>query len=159
VTRPSICFSTSTGRFSWVDPEGGHWVRFVVTRVPVSPEKPNGIDYSLTLHGPDGERLVGFDNAHSVARQKRGEPQDHRHRLRSIRPYEYRDAATLLADLWTMVDAVMREGFVTGTVARFSLAGRMANDNDLVCAPSVSACDHPARRVALFSLHPQLSQR
>ena len=44
-----------------VDPEGSHRVRFVVTRVPVSPEKPHGIDYSLTLHGPDGERLVGFD--------------------------------------------------------------------------------------------------
>ena len=39
-------FSISTGRFSWWDPEGGHWVRFVVTRVPVSPEKPHGIDYS-----------------------------------------------------------------------------------------------------------------
>jgi hypothetical protein len=45
----------------------------------------------------------------SVARQKRGEPQDHRHRLRSIRVYEYRDAATLLADFWETVDAVLRE--------------------------------------------------
>jgi hypothetical protein len=27
-----------------VDPAGGHWVRFVVTRVPVSPEKPYGLD-------------------------------------------------------------------------------------------------------------------
>jgi hypothetical protein len=86
------------GQVLVVDPGGGHWVRFVVTRVPVSPEKPHGIDYSLTLHGPEGERLVGFDNAHPVARQKRGEPQDHRHRLRNIRPYEYRDAATLVAD-------------------------------------------------------------
>ena len=34
-----------------VDPEGGHWVRFVVTCVPVSLEKPHGIDYPLTLHG------------------------------------------------------------------------------------------------------------
>ena len=54
------------GQVLVVDPEGGHWVRFVVTRVPVSPEKPHGIDYSLTLHGPEGERLVGFDNAHPV---------------------------------------------------------------------------------------------
>jgi hypothetical protein len=61
------------------------------------------------LHRPDGERLVGFDNAHPVGRQKRGEPQDHRHRLRSIRPYEYRDAATLLADFWETVDAVLRD--------------------------------------------------
>ena len=91
------------GQVLVVDPEGGHWVRFVVTRAPVSPEKPHGIDYSLTLHGPDGQRLVGFDNAHSLARRRDGEPQDHRHRLRSIRPYVYRDAATLLADFWETV--------------------------------------------------------
>lgn len=97
------------GQVLVVDSEGGYWVRFVVTRVPVSREKPRGIDYSLTLHGPDGERLVGFDNAHPVAKQKRGGPQDHRHRLRTIRAYEYRDAATLLADFWATVDTVLRE--------------------------------------------------
>ena len=92
------------GQVLVVDPEGGHWVRFVVTRVVVSPAKPHGLDYSLTLHGPDGERQAGFDNAHPVAWQKLGEPQDHRHRLRTIRKYEYRDAATLLEDFgkrWT----------------------------------------------------------
>ena len=99
------------GQVLVVDPEGGYWVRFVVTQVPVSPEKPHGIDYSLTLHGPDGERLVGFDNAHPVAR-KRGQVQDHRHRLRTTRAYEYRNAATLLADFWTAVDGVLREGGV-----------------------------------------------
>jgi len=104
-----MCFSTSTGRCSWWNPDGGHWVRFVATRVAALPEKPHGIDYSLTLHGPDGERLVGFDNAHPVARQKRGERQDHRHRLRTVKSYEYRDAATLLADFWATVDAVLRE--------------------------------------------------
>jgi Family of unknown function (DUF6516) len=97
------------GQVLVVDPEGGYWVRFVVTLVPESPEKPHGIDYSLTLHGPDGERLVGFDNADPVAPRKRGEPHDHRHRLRTIRAYDYRDAATLLADFWDTVDAVLRE--------------------------------------------------
>jgi len=92
-----------------VDPQGGHWVRFIVTRVAVSPAKPHGLDYSLTLHGPDGGRLVGFDNAHPVGRRKRGEPHDHRHRLRLIQPYEYRDAASLLMDFWSMVDGVLRE--------------------------------------------------
>jgi hypothetical protein len=95
------------GRLLVVDPEGGHRVRCVVTRV--SAEKPHGIDYSFTLHGPGGERLVGFDNAHPVGRQKRGERQDHRHRLRTIRPYEYQDAATLLAEFWETVDTVLRE--------------------------------------------------
>jgi hypothetical protein len=97
------------GQVLVVDPEGAHWVRFVVTPVPVSREKPHGIDYSLTLHAPDGERLVGFDNANPVGRQKRGAPQDHCHRLRSIRPYEYRDAVPLLADFWTSVDAALHE--------------------------------------------------
>jgi hypothetical protein len=88
------------GQVLVVDPAGGHWVRFVVTRVPVSPEKP---------HGAESERLAGFDNAHPVARQKRGQAQDHRHRLRTVRPYEYQDAATLLADFWETVDRVLRE--------------------------------------------------
>jgi hypothetical protein len=92
-----------------VDPEGDYWVRFVVTQVAVSPEKPHGLDYSLTLHGPGNERLVGFDNAHPVGRQTLGSPQDHRHRLRTIRPYDYQDAATLLGDFWNTVDAVLRE--------------------------------------------------
>jgi hypothetical protein len=97
------------GQVFVVDPEGGHWVRFVVTQVPVSAEKPHGLDYSLTLHGPDGQRLVGFDNAHPVMQQQRGEAQDHHHRLRTIRSYDYQDAATLLRDFWTMVDTVLRE--------------------------------------------------
>jgi hypothetical protein len=92
-----------------VDPEAGHLVKFVVLRVPVSPERPHGISYSLTLHGPNNERLVGFDNAHPTAAQKRGEPQDHRHHMRTIKAYEYRDAAALLADFWETVDAVLRE--------------------------------------------------
>jgi hypothetical protein len=92
-----------------VDPQAGHWVRFVVHRVPVTSEKPHGLDYSLTLHGPRGERLVGFDNAHPVGRQKRGHPQDHRHRVRVVGPYEYSDAATLLADFWAEVDAVLKQ--------------------------------------------------
>jgi hypothetical protein len=32
-----------------------------------------------------------------------------RRRLRTIRAYEYQDAATLLADFWEAVDAVLRE--------------------------------------------------
>lgn len=96
-----------------VDPAGGHWVPFVVTQVEPSPAKPHGLDYSLKLHGPNGERLVGFDNAHPIGKQKAGEPQDHRHRIRVVRPYEYSDAAQLLADFWTSVDAMLKERGVT----------------------------------------------
>ena len=102
------------GQVLVVDPETQHWVRFVVRRVTATEAKPHGLDYSLTLHGPDGERLVGFDNAHAVKSQSRSGGQsrkvyDHKHRLRTVRAYEYQDAATLLADFWTTVDAVLRE--------------------------------------------------
>jgi hypothetical protein len=46
--------------------ERNFWVKFEVKRVPALPEKPHGLDYSLTLHDGDGERLLGFDNAHPI---------------------------------------------------------------------------------------------
>jgi len=51
---------------------------------------------------------VGFDNAHQVGEKRRAE-QDHKHRLRSIRPCGYRDAAALVADFWAEVEALMHE--------------------------------------------------
>ena len=62
--------------------EGGFWVKFVVHQVPATADKPHGLDYALTMHGPDGSRLVGFDNAHSVAGQSKGAAKDHKHWLR-----------------------------------------------------------------------------
>jgi hypothetical protein len=88
--------------------EAGYWVRFTVNQVPVTAQKPHGLDYSLTLHGPDGTRLVGFDNAHQVGDKRRAE-HDHKHRLRAVRPYAYREAATLVADFWAEVEALMHE--------------------------------------------------
>lgn len=89
--------------------QGGYWVKFVVHQVPTSPDKPHGLDYTLTLHGPDGERLIGFDNAHLVAGQGRGAAKDHKHRLRTVRPYADTDAGTLLAAFWSEVESLMRE--------------------------------------------------
>ncbi len=94
------------GQIMVVDPTGGHWVKFVVRRVPATPAKPHGLDYSLTLHAANGERLVGFDNAHAVGKEKTF---DHSHRLRRVQPYDYRGAADLLADFWITVDAVLKE--------------------------------------------------
>ncbi len=102
------------GQILVVDPAGKHWVRFRVKRVDPSPDKPHGLDYSLTLHDEEGERLVGFDNAHPVRPTigpsgRRRKSQDHKYRLRTIRPYDYKDAGTLLVDFWEEVDAVLRE--------------------------------------------------
>lgn len=102
------------GQILVIDARGDHWVRFDVKRVPPTAERPHGIDYLLTLHGADGQRLVGFDNAHLVhptagpsGRSRRR--YDHRHRHDTVRPYVYKDAATLLEDFWRQVDAVLAE--------------------------------------------------
>ncbi|MCW6512005.1 toxin-antitoxin system TumE family protein [Lichenifustis flavocetrariae] len=70
------------GRRHWY--EQGYSTRFEIRRVPPAPSRPHGLVYSLTLHGPDGERIMGFDNAHAVARPgrnaKRPTEADHWHR-------------------------------------------------------------------------------
>lgn len=91
-----------------------HWVKFVVRRVEVTEDRPHGLNYSLTLHDEKGGRLVGFDNAHAVKEgsgpgAKKRKQKDHKHRFRTIRPYDYTDAGKLLEDFWAEVDSVLRE--------------------------------------------------
>jgi hypothetical protein len=102
------------GQVFVVDTKGQYWVRFSVRRVVCTPDRPHGLNYSLTLHGSNGDRLVGFDNAHAVRESsgpggKRRRPFDHRHQLETIRPYCFKDAATLLADFWDEVDKLLKE--------------------------------------------------
>ena len=89
----------------------GYWVKFDVSQVPPTSDKPHGLDYTLTLHAPDGSRLVGFDNAHRAeGRQGRArQAKDHRHRLRRVKPYDYTDAGSLLAAFWQEVDSVLHQ--------------------------------------------------
>ena len=98
-----------------IDPIGNHWVKFVVRRVPNSLERPHGLSYSLTLHSANGERLIGFDNAHSVKEKRTKQTNnDHKHDLHTIKPYEYHDAATLLIDFWNEVDITLKQrGVIT----------------------------------------------
>ena len=93
-----------------IDPSGQHWVKFIVNRVPKSPERPHGLNYSLTLHTANGERLVGFDNAHSIAKKTKN---DHKHRLHSTKSYEYSDATALLVDFWNEVEITLKQKGVT----------------------------------------------
>ena len=96
------------------DVAGKLWVKFVVTRVPATAAKPHGLNYSLTLHDENGARLLGFDNAHPI-REGSGPgartriEYDHKHSGQQVRFYVYSDAATLLADFWAEVDAVLKE--------------------------------------------------
>ena len=102
-----------------VDEDAEYFFRVVVRSIAVTPNKPHGLDYSLTLHEPDSgdpkdSRLVGFDNAHAVAAgsgpgAKKPTAWDHKHRLRTVQPYEYQDAATLLSDFFKVAEAVLKE--------------------------------------------------
>jgi len=68
--------------------ERGYWIKFAIKRVQASSGRRHGISYSLALHGPDGMRIVGFDNAHGPPRRgprsKRNAERDHMHRTRKI---------------------------------------------------------------------------
>ena len=92
---------------------GEYRIRIQAIRIPPSPERPHGLNYELTLLGPGGARLVGFDNAHSV-RPTEGPSgrvrarHDHRHLRDTMRSYEYRDAATLWDDFWEEVETALR---------------------------------------------------
>jgi hypothetical protein len=85
----------------------GYWVKIEARRVEENEEKPYGIKYSLTLHNLKGERLLGYDNAHSVPSKPSVKPHDHVHKNNKIAHYEYESAARLLEDFWKDVDRIL----------------------------------------------------
>lgn len=105
--------------------ENGYWLKFQITRVKATQRRPYGVSYSFTLHGPDGKRLVGFDNAHGVATpgsrfKGRGLASDHWHRAEGDpgRPYKFEDADTLLQDFFREVRRVLAERGISEAVVR-----------------------------------------
>ncbi len=109
------------GHRHWL--EQGHFLKFEVARVEPTDLRPHGFKYSLSLHGPDGDRLMGFDNAHTVAsvgsafKDRRAEA-DHWHRMENDpgRPYDFTDAEQLLADFFAEVRRILGEREISGTV-------------------------------------------
>jgi len=91
-----------------IDDHLGLWVKFVVHQVPQSPTIPHGVDYSITLHNRIGKRLLGFDNAHAVAKRKELDHW-HRHSDDPGRAYEFETPNQLLADFWKEVDRIVKE--------------------------------------------------
>ena len=103
--------------------EEGYWIKFEIERVQATKERPHGLSYSFTLHAPDGTRLVGFDNAHSVSvKGSRFKPRppasDHWHRTETDpgRPYQFKDAETLIDNFFDEVERVLNERGVDTTV-------------------------------------------
>jgi hypothetical protein len=104
------------------DLEQGYWLKFEIKRVEKTKVRPHGLSYTFTLHDPDGQRLIGFDNAHSVPAKgrsaKRPVTSDHWHRTENDkgRPYRFTDADTLLADFFKEVRRVLADRGISETV-------------------------------------------
>jgi hypothetical protein len=95
--------------------EGGYFAKFEIRRVSTTKPRPAGIKYALTLHSPEGTRLMGFDNAHPVpepgGRKKLPTAADHCHRTENDagRPYKFIDVETLLNDFFDEVERIPTE--------------------------------------------------
>ena len=105
--------------------EEGYWIKFEIKRVAATGRRPHGLSYSFTLHAPDGRRLTGFDNAHTVAIKgsrfkRRPQTHDHWHRNETDpgRPYQFKDAATLIDAFFNEVERVLSERSVGMTVVK-----------------------------------------
>ncbi len=98
-----------------LDQGDGYWVEIRAWTVKPTKDIPHGLRYSLSLHAPDGARIMEFDNAHAPRKPKKfryaGQklPYDHRHRHASDKgvPYGFRDANQLLTDFFAEVDRVL----------------------------------------------------
>ena len=104
--EPKVWF-TSTESFAKVLSAGNRDLLRVIVE-----QAPGSLDELARITGKaksNLSRTLRTMAGYGLVRLERGEPQDHRHRLRTIKAYDYRDAATLLGDFWTTVDAVLRE--------------------------------------------------
>ena len=109
--------------------EEGYWIKFEIKRIDATERRPHGLSYSLTLHAPDGTRLLGFDNAHAPAGSRFKRPpaaSDHWHRTEDDpgRPYAFKDAATLIDDFFDEAERVLGERGIWMEVVKVEEAGR-----------------------------------
>lgn len=97
-----------------IDEVLGLWVKFEAKRVAITNNRPHGVKYSLTLHDKFNERIMGFDNAHSIEAKKKekiDEKYDHWHRDKNDggRTYKYTSAGKLVTDFWAEVEKVIKK--------------------------------------------------
>ncbi|MBV8635352.1 MAG: hypothetical protein JO002_12735 [Burkholderiaceae bacterium] len=98
-----------------IDQGDGYQIIVEAWLVTASAAIPHGLHYSLSLHNPDGKRILGYDNAHAVKPPKkyagRVRTYDHKHRHPADRgvPYEFTNAQQLLNDFFADVTKVLQE--------------------------------------------------
>jgi len=117
----------------WIRYEKDFWATFRVRVVDVSPERPHGFEYSLSLHGEKDDRVLGYNNAHGVdvasgpaRRSKRPTPFDHINRRgRKAVPYVFTTPYKLLEDFFADVDEILKRGrAVTRRILHIGVASK-----------------------------------
>src|SRR5262245_23109695 len=87
----------------WIGYEKGYWATFRVSVVAADEGRPHGLQYSLSLHDPNDDRLLGYNNAHPIdvatgPARKSKRPKEHDHinrRGRRVVPYKFATPAKL----------------------------------------------------------------
>ena len=94
----------------------GYVARFRAIRVEATKERPHGVSYLLTFHGPDGKRVNGYDNAHGVSHRgsrfgSNPVAHDHWHRDEKDpgRPYMFVDAEKLISEFFDKIERMPKE--------------------------------------------------
>lgn len=92
----------------------GYFVKIEAKKVNPTPQNPQGLDYSLTLHDKFGTRVLGFDNAHRVKPPKKfgkkivTNDHEHRHSKDKGVPYTFVSGDKLIADFFAKVDEYIK---------------------------------------------------
>jgi hypothetical protein len=102
---------------------GGFWLSVKAFRVPPDALRPQGLNYSLTMHRPGGRRILGYDNAHhprigsgpAARSQRETRGCDHRHFRERVTWYDFESAAKLMEDFWKDAQAILEEEGVPWT--------------------------------------------
>ena len=86
----------------------GHWHKIEVRKLKrIDKNFPHGIRYSLTLHAPNGVRILGYDNSHITPGDRYDEPFDHVHKGTRIVRYPYQNAEQLLTDFFNDIEVIL----------------------------------------------------
>jgi hypothetical protein len=97
--------------------DNGYWVTMRVFKVQPDAGRPLGLQYSLTLHDPNGDRVLGFDNSHAIdvatgpaRKSRRPVTFDHidRRGRRSV-PYEFTTPYKLVEDFFNAVEEALKQ--------------------------------------------------
>lgn len=85
----------------------GFWLKIEAKGMRRSSNYPYAVKYSLTLHDPNGNRILGYDNAHRIPGENIDSAYDHKHKGARIVSYQYSGADKLLEDFYIDIEIIL----------------------------------------------------